>query len=1182
MAPPAHQPLSPPMDDVAGAAADAHAEDMDVDVTDDGLEDGELAHLPAHLGLHVRDQATLERSIMRQVDARMAERAQVDEQRRLDKTRTKLDALHGKLADVQRQMDAAPSVKHGALRRKMQTLSDEVATLLEDEAAILARLRAYGDPTAGAASAPTPVPSLAPPVAESERDRLIRLGRINPFATDDEVQRYLQSASPDATVAQGRAIKRPLADLEESDDVNDYDDDSASDPESAPRPARRRRLVKRAQKRPAACRPSATADSSGSDFAAGDGNSADDEDLDEVRSSDDHDAAITDYRSAIDDGLYSQYEERLEKWARAHYRRRTGEDPLEDEFDPLDEMRLPGSEPDVAIDKELVVPGSIHANLFGYQVTCVQWLWELHKQQVGGIIGDEVRIDCGKVLVSMGLGKTIQIIAFLSSLFYSDQLRNKPILIVCPATVMSQWVKEFHRWFPPFRVVVLHASGSGVQESKDRTARRGRRRGHGRDAYETDDEDSAEERAPSSRSRNVKSTPWVKSLVAGVVEKGHILLTTYTGVRIYAPDLTPVNWSYMVLDEGHKIRNPDAEVTLACKQMRTPHRIILSGTPIQNSLAELWSLFDFIYPGRLGTLPVFQTEFAVPINIGGYANASNVQVQTAYKCACTLRDLIQPYLLRRMKCDVAQDLPQKTEQVLFCKLTPTQRKLYQKLLASKDIAEVLDGKRNALFGIDLLRKTCNHPALVDSTHERDVDASGKLVVVRELLAMWFRNKHKVLLFTQTRQMLDIVEGMVKELGYTYRRMDGATPVKNRPGLVDDFNNDKKIFVFLLTTKVGGLGVNLTGADRLIIYDPDWNPTVDQQSRERAWRLGQTRHVTIYRLLTTGTIEEKIYHRQIFKQFLANKVLKDPKQQRFFKLNDLRDLFTLASEDQPTAETTDLFMRAQMRSNDDDALVQDLEGVSRLEQFHQEEAQASAANGTARTAASSSSTSTDPAVPASSESHILANLLGSNVHSAIHHDAIEASARPEFIIVEQEAQRVADVAVAALLRSRRAMQGHPIYAPTWTGRSGTAGGPPPRARAAPPASPVPDPSARGSALGSTKPMSSAQLLRGLRARNAHHTVAPTAVGDDDTEDIEDDGAAVFGTTESSASLVAKMRDFLASRDGHAPSRAIVDKFKLKIKSDQVGLFRKLLTGIATFQPPRAPGGEGVWNLKAEFQ
>ncbi|KAJ3375651.1 hypothetical protein GGF31_002854 [Allomyces arbusculus] len=1180
MVPPAPQPLpvpDPPMDSTTDAADDAHAEDMDVDVIDDGLEDGELAQLPAHLGLHVRDQATLERSIMRQVDVRMAERAQVDEQRRLDKTRAKLDALHGKLADVQRQMDAAPSVKHGALRRKMQTLSDEVATLLEDEAAILARLRAYGNPTAGAVATPASVPSLAPPVTETERDRLIRLGRINPFATDDDVQRYLQSASPDAAVAQGRAIKRPLADLEETD-ADDRDDDEASDSEPTPRPARRRRLVKRAQKRPAARRRSATDDSSGSEFAASDRDSDDhnEEDFDDVPSSDDHDAAITDYRSANDDGLYSQYEVRLDKWARAHYRRRTGEDPLEDEFDPHDEMRLPGSEPDVAIDKELVVPGSIHANLFGYQVTCVQWLWELHKQQVGGIIGDE-----------MGLGKTIQIIAFLASLFYSDQLRNKPILIVCPATVMSQWVKEFHRWFPPFRVVVLHASGSGVQESKDRAARRSRRRGRAAlNAYETDDDDSAEETVPTSRaSRNVKSTPWVKSLVAGVVEKGHILLTTYTGVRIYAQDLTPVNWSYMVLDEGHKIRNPDAEVTLACKQMRTPHRIILSGTPIQNSLAELWSLFDFIYPGRLGTLPVFQTEFAVPINIGGYANASNVQVQTAYKCACTLRDLIQPYLLRRMKCDVAQDLPQKTEQVLFCKLTTMQRKLYQKLLASKDIAEVLDGKRNALFGIDLLRKTCNHPALVDPTHARDVDASGKLVVVRELLAMWFRNKHKVLLFTQTRQMLDIVEDMVKELGYTYRRMDGATPVKNRPGLVDDFNNNKKIFVFLLTTKVGGLGVNLTGADRLIIYDPDWNPTVDQQSRERAWRLGQTRHVTIYRLLTTGTIEEKIYHRQIFKQFLANKVLKDPKQQRFFKLNDLRDLFTLASEDQTTAETTDLFMRAQMRNTDDDALVQDLEGVSRLEQFHQEESQATAANanGNARTTASSSNNPGAAPASASSESHILANLLGSNVHSAIHHDAIEASARPEFIIVEQEAQRVADAAVAALLRSRRAMQGHPIYAPTWTGRSGSAGGPPPRARTAPPASPVPGPSARGPAPGSTKPgapMSSAQLLRGLRARNAHHTDSPAPPCDDVEE--PDDGAAVFGTTESSASLVAKMRDFLASREGHAPSRAIVQKFKLKIKSDQVGLFRKLLTGIATFQPPQVLGGEGVWNLKAEFQ
>ncbi|KAF7236626.1 DNA excision repair protein ERCC-6 [Varanus komodoensis] len=585
------------------------------------------------------------------------------------------------------------------------------------------------------------------------------------------------------------------------------------------------------------------------------------------------------------------------------------------------------------------VPGFLFKKLFKYQQTGVRWLWELHCQQVGGILGDE-----------MGLGKTIQIIAFLAGLSYS-KIRTRgsnyrqvlfaespltgsqdtrsllaltcrryrglgPTVIVCPATVMHQWVREFHTWWPPFRVAVLHETGSYA-------------------------------------SKKVK-------LIREMVACSGIVITSYSYVRLLQENMCSYNWHYVILDEGHKIRNPNAAVTLACKQFCTPHRIILSGSPMQNNLKELWSLFDFVFPGKLGTLPVFMEQFSVPITMGGYANASPVQVKTAYKCACILRDTINPYLLRRMKGDVKMSLslPDKNEQVLFCRLTAEQHEVYKSFIDSKEVYQILNGDMQVFSGLIALRKICNHPdiftggpKILKGVSDEELSEeerfgfwkrSGKMIVVESLLKIWHRQGHRVLLFSQSRQMLHILEAFLQQRGYSYLRMDGATTVASRQPLIARYNEDKSIFVFLLTTRVGGLGVNLTGANRVIIYDPDWNPTTDTQAgtpvaifalppleigsrgspleafrkrdqeaqyleegllcggtpsaRERAWRIGQTREVTVYRLLTAGTIEEKIYHRQIFKQFLTNRVLKDPKQRRFFKSNDLYELFTLSSPD----------------------------------------------------------------------------------------------------------------------------------------------------------------------------------------------------------------------------------------------------------------------------------------------
>lgn len=199
-----------------------------------------------------------------------------------------------------------------------------------------------------------------------------------------------------------------------------------------------------------------------------------------------------------------------------------------------------------------------------------------------------------------------------------------------------------------------------------------------------------------------------------------------------------------------------------------------------------------------------------------------------------LRDLIMPYLLRRMKADVNAHLPKKTEHVLFCSLTTEQRSVYRAFLASSEVEQIFDGSRNSLYGIDVMRKICNHPDLLEREQAcwnpdyGNPERSGKMKVVGQVLKVWKEQGHRVLLFTQTQQMLDIMETFLTSDGYSYRRMDGLTPIKQRMALIDEFNNSSDVFVFILTTKVGGIGTNLTGANRVIIFDPDWNPSTDMQ------------------------------------------------------------------------------------------------------------------------------------------------------------------------------------------------------------------------------------------------------------------------------------------------------------------------------------------------------------------
>ncbi|KAL1461323.1 hypothetical protein WDU94_013230 [Cyamophila willieti] len=522
------------------------------------------------------------------------------------------------------------------------------------------------------------------------------------------------------------------------------------------------------------------------------------------------------------------------------------------------------------------IPSEIWDKLFKYQKVGVQWLYELNETPCGGILGDE-----------MGMGKTIQVIAFLSAV-YCSKIRNKhtgipglgPSMIVCPVTVMHQWVSEFHKWYPPIRVAVLHGTGS----------------------FE------------GSRTQ----------LIREMVRSHGIIITSYSSLVQHLEDLMVAKWHYVILDEGHTIRNPDSQVTLAAKCLRTPHRIILSGSPMQNKLQELWSLFDFVYPGKLGTLPMFMEYYGDAIIQGGFSTASEAQVLAGYKCAKTLKEIISPFMLRRMKKDVMEhlQLPNKSEQVLFCKLSDEQVRHYRGYINSGDVNDILSGKMKIFVGLIKLRKICNHPdlfsggpKLLKGDREEDIpeeerfgywSKAGKMIVLSTLLKMWSKQKHRVLLFSQSRQMLGIFEMFMKENNYKYLKMDGTTNIGSRQSLINKFNSDSSFFIMLLTTRVGGFGINLTGADRVVIYDPDWNPATDVQARERAWRIGQEKQVTVYRLITAGTIEEKMYHRQIFKQFLANRVLNDPKQRRFFKQNDLMELFTLQDQQSESTETSAIF------------------------------------------------------------------------------------------------------------------------------------------------------------------------------------------------------------------------------------------------------------------------------------
>ncbi|KAF2673336.1 hypothetical protein BT63DRAFT_445606 [Microthyrium microscopicum] len=1167
-----------------------------------------------------RDQDELERDIGRQADQILTEQADERDVKRLEKTQSQLDKLAVQIRKINERL-AGPgsSFVKNPLRNEKSRLEKEIDGLKKEVDQINGRIAERHQDSTIESHDNGRLPN------ESRRDFLIRTGKITPFS------KLAQTQAPSANLADILLAAEKEGEVE--DEVDELESASgpvshqnllqpgfANDDSSSTNDLRRHALGLRTQKRRkvggsdvsdgvrVSHSPSADefqpldssgrasiGEDSGSDFdteerptklnvtkskaksrskkrKAEDDGSEENDEIDDL--------------TGVDDGNEAHYQARLKNWSRKRAAARekallrTDDTSAKNaDHDNRAEWLKPHPlRPDAVLSENFKIPGDVYPSLFDYQKTGVRWLHELYQQQVGGIVGDE-----------MGLGKTIQIISFLAGLHYSEQMKA-PTIVVCPATVMRQWVDEFHKWWPPLRVSILHSSGSGminVREEKD---------------FEDELEYERADRGAAPKSKNYKSA---KGIVDRVFKHGHILVTTYSGLQTYAELLLSREWQYAVLDEGHKIRNPNTAITLYCKELRTPNRIILSGTPMQNNLVELWSLFDFVYPMRLGTLVTFRQQFEYPIKQGGYSHASNLAVETAMKCAETLKDAISPYLLQRFKVDVAADLPKKSERVLFCKLTSKQRREYKHFLDSGDMASITAGKRQPLYGVDILRKICNHPDLVD--HKRlskkpdydygDPAMSGKMQVVKALLELWKTNGHKTLLFAQHRIMLDILQRFLNNMeGFNYMRMDGNTTIKDRQTLVDKFNRDPNIHVFLLTTKVGGLGVNLTGADRVIIYDPDWNPSTDVQARERAWRLGQKKEVEIYRLMTAGTIEEKIYHRQIFKQFLTNKILRDPKSRQTFQLKDLHDLFTLADPTDKT-ETGSIFKGTEIKLKDrNSSETQPSHSISSRKRRATDDEEVDSPRKRRATSDEEvarilpiapivreeefAAEDPTPLTDKEKSSRVLSAIFSrADIHSAHEHDAILNSngsrkaygVDPE--VIRAKARQVADEAARELEKAQEIARTLPAGVPTWTGTFGM-GGHPDDIRGTP---------ARrggGGGRGGRGGPSGSSVLSGMAARRQNGSASTTGPGNAGRGDNR--GASPqTNYMPQGKEFMMMIREFIKVHGGSCYSQNLIDHFNRYCSTPQrTAEFHELLRKLAFHE--KGQRGRGKWVLKDKYR
>uniref|UniRef100_A0A3Q3XQD0 DNA excision repair protein ERCC-6-like n=1 Tax=Mola mola TaxID=94237 RepID=A0A3Q3XQD0_MOLML len=430
------------------------------------------------------------------------------------------------------------------------------------------------------------------------------------------------------------------------------------------------------------------------------------------------------------------------------------------------------------------IPGTdLHDKLYDYQRDGVAFLYNLYRDgQKGGILADD-----------MGLGKTIQVISFLSGMYDNELVQHT--LLVMPTSLITNWTKEFSKWTPGMRVKEFHGTSKGE------------------------------------RTRNLEK----------VQRRGGVIITTYTMLMNNWQQLSSYQgrkftWDYMILDEAHKIKTNTTKTAKSAYAIPSKNRVLLTGTPVQNNLREMWSLFDFACQGTLlGTAKTFKMEYENPITRAREKDATPGEKALGFRMSQNLMAIIKPHFLRRTKSEV-----QKNK---------------------------MNGKQEDSDSKD--SQVPNPP--------KDSGAVMPTLTRKNDLIVWTYLSHRTLIFAHYRKVLDIIERILGNRGFKVMRLDGTiTQIAERERRISLFQTDERYSVFLLTTKVGGVGITLTAANRVVIYDPSWNPATDAQAVDRAYRIGQTENVIIYRLISCGTVEEKIYRRQVFKDSLIRQNTGDKK------------------------------------------------------------------------------------------------------------------------------------------------------------------------------------------------------------------------------------------------------------------------------------------------------------------
>ncbi|NWS80666.1 RAD54 protein, partial [Toxostoma redivivum] len=567
--------------------------------------------------------------------------------------------------------------------------------------------------------------------------------------------------------------------------------------------------------------------------------------------------------------------------------------------DPFEEGALVLYEPPVLsahdqlkIDKDkvpvhVVVDPVLSRVLRPHQREGVKFLWDcVTSRRIPGshgcIMADE-----------MGLGKTLQCITLMWTL-----LRQSPdckpeiekAVVVSPSSLVRNWYNEVEKWLGG-RIQPLAIDG-GSKEEIDR------------------------------------------KLVGFMNQRGlrvpsPILIISYETFRLHAEVLQKGSVGLVICDEGHRLKNSENQTYQALNSLNTPRRVLISGTPIQNDLLEYFSLVHFVNSGILGTAQEFKRHFELPILKGRDADASEAERQKGEERLKELISIVNRCLIRRTSDILSKYLPVKIEQVVCCRLTPLQTELYKNFLKqAKPVEELKEGKISvsSLSSITSLKKLCNHPALIYdkcveeeegfmgalglfpsgySTKSVEPQLSGKMLVLDYILAVTKSTSNdKVVLVSNYTQTLDLFEKLCRSRRYLYVRLDGTMSIKKRAKIVERFNSPSSPeFIFMLSSKAGGCGLNLIGANRLVMFDPDWNPANDEQAMARVWRDGQKKMCYIYRLLSTGTIEEKIFQRQTHKKALSSCVVDEEQDvERHFSLGELKELFTL--NETTTSDTHD--------------------------------------------------------------------------------------------------------------------------------------------------------------------------------------------------------------------------------------------------------------------------------------